>query len=214
MKANQKEFWETIRKRRTPNHLVIKAFVEPKIEFIAESVNFTKDLKILDVGCGNGFFTYNFSKFAYTVGLDYSRYMLSINPCNPLVQGYALLLPFKTNTFDVVFCSNLLHHIEKPEKVINEMKRVSKRFVILSEPNRNNPLMALFSAIVPEERGALRFSLKYMERQVELCGLKTIDSSSMGSIVPNKTPSSLLAVFKRIDGKNPIGFYTVVVASK
>ena len=73
---------------------------------------------ILDVGCGNGFFTYYFSKLAYTVGIDYSRYMLSINPGALLIQGSALALPFKTDSFDLVFCSNLLHHVKDPEAVV------------------------------------------------------------------------------------------------
>lgn len=172
-------------------------------------------MSILDVGCGNGFFTYYFSKLAaYTVGIDYSRYMLSINPTNPLIQGSALALPFKNNSFDLVFCSNLLHHVEDPTIVVKEMKRVSKKFVVLSEPNRSNPLMALFSATVPEERGTLKFSLGYMRRLIELSGLETIASCSMGSVVPNKTPLSLLKWFKRIDFKFPFGFYNVVISRK
>ena len=210
----QREYWEGERERRSPEHPVIETFVIPKINFIRDYVNISKSTKLLEVGCGNGFFTYYFSKLVYTVGLDYSKYMLSINPCNPLIQGSALSLPFKTDSFDLVFCSNLLHHVEDPTIVVKEMKRVSKKFVVLSEPNRSNPLMALFSATVPEERGALKFSLRYMERLVELCGLKTIASCSMGSIVPNKTPLSLLKFFKTIDFKVPFGFYNVVISRK
>ena len=210
---SQKEYWEKGRKRRPAEHPVIEAFVSPKINYIRNHVDLSR-MSILDVGCGNGFFTYYFSKISDTVGLDYSKYMLSINPCNPLIQGSALSLPFKNETFDLVFCSNLLHHVEDPTIIVREMKRVSKKFVVLSEPNRNNPLMALFSAIVPEERGALKISLRYMKRLVELCGLKTITSCSMGSIVPNKTPLSLLKWFLKIDWKVPIGFYNVVISRK
>ena len=214
MKANQKDYWDTFRKRRTPNHPVVKAFVEPKIDFIKENIGHIENLTVLDVGCGNGYFTSNFSKFSYTVGLDYSRFMLSINPCNKLIQSSALSLPFKDNTFDLVFCSNLLHHIDDPTKAIKEMKRVSRKFVIISEPNRNNPLMALFSAIVEEERGALKFSLKYLETLVERCELKTIASCSIGSVVPNKTPKSLLKFFSIIDKKSSFAFYNIIISSK
>jgi len=210
---HQREYWEGERERRPPEHPVIEAFVIPKINYIRDYVDLSK-ISILDVGCGNGFFTYYFSKLAYTVGIDYSRYMLSINPSNPLIQGSALALPFKINSFDLVFCSNLLHHVEDPTIVVKEMKRVSKKFVVLSEPNRSNPLMALFSATVPEERGALKFSLGYMGKLIELSGLKTIASCSMGSVVPNKTPLSLLKWFKRIDFKVPFGFYNVVISRK
>ena len=209
---HQKKYWE--RERRSPEHPVIEAFANPKINYIRDYVDLSKNIKLLDVGCGNGFFTYYFSKIAYSIGLDYSRHMLSINPCNVLVQASALSLPFKNETFNVVFCSNLLHHVEHPTIVLREMKRVSKKFVVLSEPNRNNPFMLLFSIIVREERGALRFSLRYMKRLVELCGLKTVASCTTGSIVPNKTPLLLLKWFQKINWKIPFGFYNIVISHK
>jgi len=172
-------------------------------------------MSVLDVGCGNGFFTYYFSKLTYlTVGVDYSKYMLSINPSNLLIRGSALSLPFKDNSFDLVFCSNLLHHVGDPEGVVREMKTVSKKFVVLHEPNRNNPLMALFSMVVHEERGTLKFSLNYLEKLVTSCSLDIIDSCSLGSVVPNKTPLFLLELLKKIDKKICGCFYNIVLAHK
>ena len=212
--TGQKEFWEMKKKRRSPDHPVIDAFVAPKIDYIRSHIDINKTTSILDVGCGNGFFLYSFSKISNPVGLDFSHQMLSMNPCKKIVQGSALFLPFKDKSFDVVFCSNLLHHIEDPQEAIADMKRVSKRYVILSEPNRNNPLMALFSAKVAEERGALKFSLKYMRGLIEACGLNIVDSCSMGSIVPNKTPLKLLAFFKRIDRESSLGFYNLIISKR
>lgn len=208
----QKGYWE--KKRRSPEHPVIGAFASPKINYIRDYVDLSKNTKLLDVGCGNGFFTYYFSKMVKSVGLDYSRYMLSINPCNLLVQGSAVSLPFRKNTFDIVFCSSLLHHVEHPTIVLREMKRVSKNFVVLCEPNRDNPFVLLFSAIVREERSALTFSLRYMKRLVERCGLRTVASCAMGSIAPNKTPLFLLKWFRRIDCKTPFGLDNLVISHK
>ncbi len=210
----QKLFWEEEKKRRAPTHPVVKAFAAPKIDLIKRSISLKKDTTLLDIGCGNGFFTYPLSMICNTVGMDFSRRMLSLNPCEKLAQGSALALPFKENSFDIVFCSNLLHHIDRPEEAVKEMQRASRCYVVLSEPNRNNPLMALFSAKVPEERGALKFTLDYMKRLAQASGLKVIDSCSMGSIVPNKTPSKLLKIFKTIDWKMPFGFYNLVIAQK
>lgn len=212
-REHQREYWEGERERRSPEHPVIDAFVTPKINYISDYVDLSK-MSILDVGCGNGFFTYYFSKLAYTVGIDYSRYMLSINPCDLLIQGSALQLPFKTNSFDLVFCSNLLHHVKNPEIVVSEMKRVSKKFVILSEPNRNNPLMALFSVLIREERGQLKFSLSYLKKVAISSGLNILDACSLGSVVPNKTPLFLLELFKKMDKKSVVGFYSIVLAHK
>ena len=211
--GHQIGYWESERKRRSPEHPAIESFARPKINYIRDYVDLS-GMSILDVGCGNGFFTYYFSKLAYTVGIDYSRHMLSINPCDLLIQGSALALPLKTDSFDLVFCSNLLHHVKDPETVIREMKRISKKYVVLSEPNRNNPLMALFSVLVREERGQLKFSLQYLKKLAISSGLNIVDACSLGSIVPNKTPLSLLDLFKKMDKKSAIGFYSIVLACK
>ena len=207
-------FWEREKKRRKPTHKVIEAFVTPKIEYIRRHIKISKDTKILDVGCGNGFFTYYFSKIAYTVGVDYSEYMLLMNPCPRLVRGEAANLPIDNEAFDVVFCSNLLHHVEKPIFVLNEMKRISKRFVIFSEPNRNNPAMFLFSLIKKEERGALKFSRKYMIALAVKANLRVIACHSLGIIFPNKTPKIFLPLLRKIDGQSPLGGYNILIAQK
>ena len=129
----QKEFWEDKKRsrRRYPNHPVVEAFVIPKINFISKNINLFKKTSLLDVGCGNGFFTYHFNKLCDVVGLDFSEQMLKINPHLNLIKGDAENLPFNNNSFDIVFCSNLLHHLKNPEIAINEMKRVSKKYIIL-----------------------------------------------------------------------------------
>jgi hypothetical protein len=94
------------------------------------------------------------------------------------------------------------------------MKRISKKYVVLSEPNRNNPFMALFSVLVHEERGTLKFSLQYLKKLAVSSGLNIVDACLLGSIVPNKTPLSLLDLFKKIDKKSLLGFYSIVLACK
>ncbi|MEO9005367.1 MAG: class I SAM-dependent methyltransferase [Ginsengibacter sp.] len=53
------------------------------------------------------------------------------------VEGDANQLPFEDNSFDVVTCQTLLIHLEHPEQVLLEMKRVVKKdgIVICAEPN-------------------------------------------------------------------------------
>ena len=216
-KLFQKGYWEKNRKRRTPQHPVIEAFVRPKIEQIKKYVEFSEDTKVLDVGCGNGFFGYFFSKFCDVTGLDYSKYMLLMNPLEKLIRADAENLPFDDNVFDVVFSSALLHHVQSPEEILREYKRVSKKFVVIIEPNRNNPFMFIFSMMVKEERKALRFSLRYLENLLKDVDLKIISSCSMGAIVPNKTPMELLPLFLKFDSLSvyiPFAFSNVLIAEK
>ena len=213
----QKDYWEKNRKRRIPQHPVIEAFVCPKIEHIKKYVRFSEDTKVLDVGCGSGFFGYYFSKFCDVTELDYSKYMLLMNPSEKLIQANAENLPFKDDTFDVVFSSALLHHVQSPEKILREYKKVSKKFVVIIEPNRNNPFMLIFSMMINEEWKALRFSLRYLENLLKDADFKMISSCSMGAIVPNKTPMKLLPLFLRLDSLSlniPFSFSNVLIAEK
>ena len=214
----QKKFWEDKRrsKRRCPNHPVVRAFVSPKINFILENLKLSKKATLLDVGCGNGFFTYHLGKLCNVTGLDFSEQMLKINPHPRLVNGDAKNLPFNNNSFDIVFCSNLLHHLENPEITIREMKRVAKNYVILSEPNRNNPLMFLFGLIKKEERKSLNFTKRYLNKICKNINLQPIKALLSGFIYPNKTSDNkiLLSFLKKLDFNNPLGSYVTIIYKK
>ena len=96
-----------------------------------------KDGLILDNGCGIG----NLVEFLpknEIIGLDISRGMLTKakERMNTLVNGYSQRLPFKDETFDVIVCRALLHHLPNPKEGVTEMYRVLKKNgeVIISEP--------------------------------------------------------------------------------
>lgn len=213
----QKLFWETDRERRDPNHPVVQAFAEPKVDFINRIVLKTGEkhsLSLLDIGCGNGFFTNYLKDYYHTFAIDFSEHMLQINRCGEKICGSATELPFKNNSFDITFCSNLLHHLENPQEALLEMRRVSRKYVILSEPNRSNPLMFLFGLFNKIERGTLKFSLEYMIKLLEETQLIVITASGIGAVLPNKTPSILLPFITKLDGEFPLGFYNIVIAKK
>ncbi len=213
----QKLFWESTNSRRDPEHPVIKAFVEPKVKYV-NSVILNKGekekLSLLDIGCGNGFFTYYLKNFYHTVSLDFSEQMLKQNNCKFKICASADKLPFHDNYFDITFCSNLMHHLDNPENAIREMKRVSRKYIILSEPNRNNPLMFIFGLLNKLERGTLKFSLNYMKTLVSMFGLKVISASNLGIVLPNKTPNFLLPLLKKVDGEFPCAFYNILISEK
>lgn len=212
----QKEYWERkdLRKRRPPDHPVIKEYVLSKIEKVKRYFSIDQKTTLLDVGCGNGFFTYHWQDQCKAVGVDFSRQMLVMNPVKQKAQMDGGQLAFKNNSFDIVFCHALLHHVEDMGKVIREMARVSKKYVVILEPNRSNPLMFLFSFLVKEERKALKFSRKYLRKKAAANHLDIIDIFSMGMIVPNKTPKFLLPLVKRMHFKQPWGMTTFIIAEK
>ena len=42
---------------------------------------------------------------------------------------------FKSNSFDIVHASHILEHLANPYAAIQEMKRVSRKYVIVKVPN-------------------------------------------------------------------------------
>lgn len=110
-------------------------------------------IKILDVACGTGRMmpeVFSTGKDIEYYGLDTSKEMLGelkkrakyIKGKKIFVKtGDATKIPFKKNSFDIVYSFHLLWHIEKKEqeKVIKEMLRVTKPkgFIIFDVLNKN-----------------------------------------------------------------------------
>jgi ubiquinone/menaquinone biosynthesis C-methylase UbiE len=210
----QKNHWDRVAKRRDPDHPVVRAFAEPKLRFILEHLPpRTQSRSMLEVGAGNGFFSLFLEKAFILTCLDFSRNMLEMNPLpwKHKVLGDAEALPFPADHFDVVFCGNLLHHLEDPIVAVREMRRVAREHVILIEPNVQNPLMAAFGLIKREEWGTLKFNSRYLKRLGDRAGLLLRIHRAQGSVVPNKTPRALLPLLSRFDGASPIGFYHVAI---
>ena len=211
--SQQKEFWEDIEERRTPFHPAVKAFAKPKVKIVADIIQ-SPNTQLLEVGCGNGFFTAHLKDVWDVVALDRSKKMLLLNPYKSTVQGEVERLPFGNKSCDIVFSTNLLHHVEEPLTAVKEMARVSKEYVVLVEPNRNNPFMFLFSSIKKEERGAIKFSQSYLVSLIEQTGLCLLFSCSHGSIVPNKTPRFLVPLLEPFNKRIPLGFYIMAIGQK
>jgi len=212
----QKEYWErkSLEERRPPDHPVVRQYVVPKIGQIRRVVPLEKKTRLLDVGCGNGFFSYYFDQICDTTGVDFSQKMLAKNPIPQKLLMDAGHLSFQDFAFDVVFCHALLHHVDDLDLVLQEMRRVSRKYVVILEPNRNNPLMFLFSAIVPEERKALSFSMGYLREKLERNRLKVTACFAHGMTVPNKTPALLLPLAKIFDFRQPLGMTNILIAER
>jgi ubiquinone/menaquinone biosynthesis C-methylase UbiE len=212
----QKEYWErkSLDERRSATHPVVREYATSKIDKILGYIDVNENSSLLDVGCGNGFFSYYWEQKLDTTAVDYSEKMLALNPVKKKALMSADDLQYDDDTFDVVFCHALLHHVEDIDKVIIEMKRVSKKYVVILEPNRNNPLMFLFSLLVKEERKALKFSLRYNKKMMVRNGLKIIKAFSYGLLVPNKTPVFMLGFAKFFNFKQPMGMTNFIICKK
>jgi len=92
------------------------------------------DSRVLDVGCGKGFFLYDVKSVLSQVeirGIDISSYAIenSKEEVRPFLDlGPAHKLPYSDNYFDLVISINTLHnlYIHDLEKALQEIERVSK----------------------------------------------------------------------------------------
>jgi len=201
-------------KYRRPGDPVLAAYAVPKLNFIERVVTLMNS-SVLDVGCGNGVFTFYLRDRCRSVaGVDFSANMLAENPCRTLTQADVTALPFASESFDVTFEANVLHHVNCPGQVLKEMVRTSRRWVVLIEPNRNNPLMFLFGMMIKAERASLQSHPGYLRRLLQENGLMVRLSMSTGMISQNNTPSALIPLLRCFDRDFPLGEYLIAVGEK
>lgn len=92
-----------------------------------------KDSKILDLGCGSGFVSSTIKNYfkAEIFGIDIEDLRTVKEFPFQIFDGRTL--PFKENSFDVVFISYVLHHTKNQKDLIAEAKRVTKDKIIIYE---------------------------------------------------------------------------------
>jgi len=134
---------DNIRKYTSKNPLVrgaVNIFISSFLEMI-ELCDRQKLNKVLDAGTGEGILNHIMGeKFEHLeiTGLDISMDNLNIAEQivdGDIIRGDLYNLPLKDNSFDLVISMEVLEHLEKPEIAIKNIKRVTRKFAILSVPN-------------------------------------------------------------------------------
>lgn len=146
--------------------------------------------EVLDLGCGSGLLSIPLTQlcgWATFTGVDRSQEMLDIAKNKPGADRVswqkqnALALEYPEHSFDAVLMSNLLHHFQRPQDVIDQAVRVLKP---------NGVLITVYGAIedIAEDPDHLYFptaliidcartpSLRHVERWYNESGLFGIAS--------------------------------------
>jgi len=113
--------------------------------------NFIKNVKailkpldysnMLDIGCGEGFITNEIAslKKSRVTGIDLGDEPLKKARSRygdiEFVKCSAYELPFEDSNFELVATLEILEHLDTPEKALEEIKRVAKKWIIFSVPD-------------------------------------------------------------------------------
>lgn len=121
-------------------------------ELDIKSMNDLKNKLILDAGCGNGQLTSLISNYTKIIGMDLSQSVFAAEkrkeditkkPENLLfIEGNIMSPPLKTNSFDIVYSSGVLHHtpntFESFRSLVPVLKKHGKYYVYLYRKNRKD----------------------------------------------------------------------------
>lgn len=112
---------------------------ESLYDFTLDTMQLVPGERVLEIGFGNGkFFSKLFSKAAdlHISGLDFSATMVQSARMNnkqvikennlALIQGSSSDMPFADNSFDKIYCINVVYFWDEPPLHLKEIKRVLK----------------------------------------------------------------------------------------
>ena len=100
-------------------------FLNIKLRKFKRMISLPRKWLVLDVGSGNGPFP--------RADVLCDKYIEDIQRVDklvidrPFVIGDIMALPFLDNSFDFIFCSHVLEHVDNPEIAIRELTRVGER---------------------------------------------------------------------------------------
>ena len=210
-----------------PAH-VVEHYLDKRVAYVAEHC---PRGRALDVGCGTGVLAARLASAGYDMtGCDPSPGMLARLrerwPHVGAVEAGGTALPFEDDSFDLVLCVAVMHHIAEPGAVratLSEMVRASRPGgrVLVWDHNPRNPYWRVLMKRVPQDTGDERL---IPEGEV-LAGLRgagaeIVRSDQLG-LVPDFVPPRALPLAaraeRRVEGTRLIrrlGAHNVVLAAK
>jgi ubiquinone/menaquinone biosynthesis C-methylase UbiE len=129
------------------------------LDAIAPEIAKARD--VLDVGCGNGAYLTKFAEAAgirTVTGIDLTFDMLlsardRVGAKCRLLRANVAQLPFKLESFDLIFASHVLQFVADVEGVVAEFRRcLQPGGVLIATGQRDDGVRQMLSAIVGEER--------------------------------------------------------------
>jgi SAM-dependent methyltransferase len=135
----------------TTNARLSSVLANRRLTRIALELYEFRDKNVLDIGCGDGTYTFDLFKCGQPSkihGIDPANQAIEIaqrkspDPRITFSVSSAYDLPYEPNSFDVAHVRGVLHHLERPADALKEALRVAPTIIVI-EPNGYNPVVKL-----------------------------------------------------------------------
>lgn len=141
--AATKSFRSTNHNKHTTSNWFYRKHLESFYEKLSEVIEETGCSTLLDAGCGEGFVVNFLAKEHPELkisGVDISETAIEyakehFGDDAVFRTGSVYKLPFSDNSFDAVLCSEVLEHLDDPNRAMLELKRVARSNVIITVPH-------------------------------------------------------------------------------
>ena len=233
-KLSTKENWEEVYGDLS-RYQDLYLYQQQLVEIICDQFSELSGVKILEVGCGKGNEIVQLAKKGGAcLGLDFSesamvlmqKRLLKEQLGMPLVRGDAANLPFKADTFDLVFSQGVLEHFTRPEEILQEQRRVMpKGALLVTEVPNKWTLYTIYKKILMALKRWLpgwetQYSPGELRSLLEKNGFEFIDCVGWDFLVlkvlrkirrklgwRDKPESTIYRAFRRRLQRNPILLY-------
>ena len=123
------------------NNPITRLLMRGFLNDITELYNLIRPTRVLEVGCGEGelanYLLQHSSKRPQRFEASDLSFDIIIAESDPLIkyrESSIYELPYSKNSFDLVVCSEVLEHLEYPQRGLAEIARVAEKGVLLSTP--------------------------------------------------------------------------------
>jgi 2-polyprenyl-3-methyl-5-hydroxy-6-metoxy-1,4-benzoquinol methylase len=124
------------------SNIIIKKIMNNFFKNISILITSIKYNNVFDVGCGEGYVTNYISKLSTNIkieGIDISeRVIEKARDSFPHIDfsvGSILSIDQPSNSYDLVVACEVLEHLEDPKLALQEVFRISSKYVFISVPN-------------------------------------------------------------------------------
>ncbi|PIR31289.1 MAG: hypothetical protein COV38_01265 [Bdellovibrionales bacterium CG11_big_fil_rev_8_21_14_0_20_38_13] len=131
---------------------------EESIEYIYKKLNDDKNASIIDVGCGSGYLLKKLAASGFTNLTGCDLYPPTLEKNIKTDKVYLEKLPYQDKQFDYVICNHVIEHLLDLSVVIKELKRITKKKLIITVPKQryNRFTFELHINFFPQESYVLR----------------------------------------------------------